>query len=240
MLFVSIDIFGTTVDTVSVLNFPVNFNFVTGQIKLTSHGLIALNNNQLISIGQEQNGITIPNTITHISDILSINNGFLIATDSDLLFFRKKIEKILSFDTGSIKLFPLSDKKFYLTQTKDNICYLYCGDVISKQLQLIEQSCDEIKYVHGNDSCLITVTSSGVYLNKSDVRNKILTSWEPFSSAIYTSLGLVVGTENMVCLVTDYETFMPLFNVGSKQLLFDGIFLSLIPQHYNLTLFISS
>lgn len=225
MLFVSIDIFGTTVDTVSVLNFPVNFNFVTGQIKLTSHGLIALNNNQLISIGQEQNGITIPNTITHISDILSINNGYLIATDSDLLFFRKKIEKILSFDTGSIKLFPLSDKKFYLTHTTENVCYLYRGDVISKQLELIEQSSDEIKYIHSNDSCLITVTSSGIYLNKSNVRNNILTSWEPFSSAIYTSLGLIVGTDNMVCLVTDYETFMPLFNVGSKQLLFDGKFL---------------
>lgn len=209
-------------DLVSVLYYPDSISFTSEQLVQMRDGIYVSNRTYLTSLEHGEKSYDLTAHIKNeISDIIATNEGDIIRVGKNFYLLNDTLTRLMSFEKKDVRMYPFYNDYFFISYKESGSCYLCKANSkngqTTSELNLTENI---VSVAHGGGNLFITTEDYVLMFGSDGTCKKLLSAWEPFRYSVITGCGLLVGTDNNICLVTDVETFIPLIKLGCKKMFY--------------------
>ena len=207
-------------DIVKVIIYPDSMEYSTEELVLLRDGIFALKGTHMVSLENNHVKYDLSEKIEdNIDDIITTKYGEVFKTGNKLFLLNDTLTMLMSFNKDKYRIYPYQGDMFFISYLEDKHSYLCGANIVTNKLGEIIKLDEEIIAVNNIDNKLFITTKASLYMfNDNGTCTRLLSAWEPFQSAVMTSCGMLIGTENSISLVTDEESFVPLIKTGCKKM----------------------
>ncbi len=232
-----------------VLAFSIVANFALAQDTsfldiVTTHEILDLSNVDLVSIPTKGPYMLTGNSLTSlreeneigelvfpdsmmVDDIVWTGKEFIVKSSYELYTLDNLDAPLMDFDVVDYEIYPLDERRLYAVSYQGDTSNLFLLNLKVKRAKRLLTIGEEIIYVSHLGEATMVVTAENIYLfdDKGKKCIRYLAFWAPVHTAVMTHKGLFFATDNEICLLTDINQFLLLFEARTKELLYDGQYL---------------
>lgn len=207
-------------DIVKVIIYPDNMEYSVEKLVLLRDGIFALDGTTMVALENNHVKCDLSEKIKdNVDDIITTKYGEVVKTGNKLFLLNDTTTLLMSFDKDKFRIYPYQGDMFFISYSEGAYSYLCGANIVTNKLgEILKLDEDIIAVTHIDNKLFITTQASLYMFNDNGTCTRLLSAWEPFQSAVLTSSGMLIGTENSVSLVTDEETFVPLIKTGCKRM----------------------
>lgn len=162
-----------------------------------------------------------------VDDIVWTGKEFIVKSGYEIYRFDKIDEPLIDFDVANYDIFPLDEKRIYAVSHHGDTSQLFLVNLKVKRAKHLLTLGEEIICMSRIGEATMVVTTENIYLFDDNEKKctHYLNFWTPIHTAVMTHLGLFFATDNEICLLTNVNEFMLLFETRTKKLLYDNRYL---------------
>ena len=207
-------------DIVKVIMYPDSMEFSAEELVLLRDGIFALEGTHLVALEKIHVKYDLSKKLTdNIDDIITTKFGEVVKTGNKLYLLNDTLTMLMSFNKDKFRIYPYQGDIFFISYSEGKHSYLCGVNIVTNKLgEILKLDEDIIAVTHIENKLFITTKACIYMFNDNGTCTRLLSAWEPFQSAVMTSSGMLIGTDNSISLVTDEETFVPLIKTGCKKM----------------------
>ncbi len=195
-------------------------------VTIPMHGPYMLAGNKLVALteGNDIAEIVLPDSMM-VDDFIWTDSTFIVKSGYAIYTLDKITEPLMVFDSYDYDIFPKDKKHLYIVSHQGDSSLLFLANMKVKRAKRLLTLGEEIVCVSALGEATMVVTRENIYLFKGKECTRCLNLWTPLRTAVMTRNGLVFATDNEICLLTDIDQFLLMFEAQAKKLLYDGHYL---------------
>lgn len=204
-------------------------------LAIPTQGAYFVSGNELYALSEESElkGMVFPVSMA-IDDIIWNETDFIIKSGNMVYAFNDISTPRLRFETDDFRIFPCDKGNIYVVRELGDTSILYMANLKLKKTRRMLNLPGNILDISKRNDALWVTTNECIYKFKDSKCQILLWFDKKVHSVTMADGGLLFATEDEINILVGENHFVTLFRGGNRGLLYDGEWLYLITDLYDL------
>lgn len=191
-------------------------------VSIPTQGPFMLAGNTVHSLVEdnETTTITFPEDL-FIEDMIWTGTDFAVKSRHEVYLLNDIETPVFVFEEEDFQIFPWDEQRIFIVYHEEDKDNVFMGSLKHKRVKRLVSFDEEVVYVAPISDATLIVTANNIYLFTDKECVRYLNFWSPVHTATMTDKGLFFATQEEICILTETDGFILLFENSCKQLLYD-------------------